>query len=133
MRKSYLLIALAIFLSVLTGCLDFGEDEETISPTKDQVSRCRSEMYLNPSIKITPLGFKLEGSGIDDAIWFKFKIDIIDVQNIFDGKVVDTAKFKDGFTFAVDKNDIEDSNPTFGGGNADAVRFTVSYSKDFEL
>lgn len=40
---------------------------------------------------------------------------------------------KDGFTFAVDKNDIEDINPTFGGGNADAVRFTVSYSKDFEL
>jgi len=40
---------------------------------------------------------------------------------------------KDGFTFAVDKNDIEDINPTFGGGNADAVRFTVSYSKDFQL
>jgi uncharacterized protein (TIGR02001 family) len=33
---------------------------------------------------------------------------------------------KDGFTFAVDKNDIK-------GGNADNVRFTVSYSKDFEL
>ncbi len=33
---------------------------------------------------------------------------------------------KDGFTFAVDKND-------FDGGNADNVRFTVSYSKDFEL
>lgn len=40
---------------------------------------------------------------------------------------------KDGFKFAVDKNDIKDTNPTFGGGNADAVRFTVSYSKDFEL
>ena len=40
---------------------------------------------------------------------------------------------KDGFTFAVDKNDIEDINPTFGGTNSDAVRFTVSYSKDFEL
>ena len=34
---------------------------------------------------------------------------------------------KDGFTFAVDKNDLD------GGGNADAVRFTVSYSVDFEL
>jgi len=33
---------------------------------------------------------------------------------------------KDGFTFAVDKNDIE-------GGSADNVRFTVSYGKDFEL
>ena len=33
---------------------------------------------------------------------------------------------KDGFTFALDKNDIE-------GGNADNVRATVSYSVDFEL
>ncbi len=33
---------------------------------------------------------------------------------------------KDGFAFAVDKNDIE-------GGSDDNVRFTVSYTKDFEL
>ena len=33
---------------------------------------------------------------------------------------------KDGFTFAVDKNDIE-------GGTDDNVRFTASYSVDFEL
>ena len=33
---------------------------------------------------------------------------------------------KDGFTFAVDKNDID-------GGSADNVRFTASYSMDFEL
>jgi uncharacterized protein (TIGR02001 family) len=33
---------------------------------------------------------------------------------------------KDGFTFAVDKNDIE-------GGTADNVRFTAMYSVDFEL
>lgn len=33
---------------------------------------------------------------------------------------------KDGFTFAVDKNDIE-------GGSADNVRFSASYSVDFEL
>lgn len=33
---------------------------------------------------------------------------------------------KDGFTFAVEKNDIE-------GGSADNVRFTASYGIDFEL
>ena len=33
---------------------------------------------------------------------------------------------KDGFTFAVDKNDVD-------GGSADNVRFTVSYAMDFEL
>ena len=44
---------------------------------------------------------------------------------------------KDGFTFAVDKNDIEATNPGFGGvggaGTEDRVRFTVSYAVDFEL
>ena len=100
MRRAYLLIALLpIFSLMLTGCLNFGKDEETTSPTKDQVSRCRSEMYLNPSMKITPLGFKLGGSGIDDAIWFKFKTDISDLHEIFDGSVVDASRFKDGFTF----------------------------------
>lgn len=33
---------------------------------------------------------------------------------------------KDGFTFAVDKNDID-------GGSTDNVRFTASYAMDFEL
>lgn len=44
---------------------------------------------------------------------------------------------KDGFTFAVDKNDVEATNPTFGGvggaGSEDNVRFTISYAIDFEL
>ena len=40
---------------------------------------------------------------------------------------------KDGFTFAVDKNDIEETNSALGSDTADAVRFTVSYSKDFQL
>ena len=38
---------------------------------------------------------------------------------------------KDGFAFAVDKNDIEDEPGS--DANTDAVRFTVSYSKDFQL
>ena len=64
--------------------------------------------------------FDADGTGVNKA-------GDIDYSNI------GASVGKDGFTFAVDKNDIEDSNPTFGGGNADAVRFTVSYSKDFEL
>jgi uncharacterized protein (TIGR02001 family) len=42
---------------------------------------------------------------------------------------------KDGFTFAVDKNDIGSAaeNPWFGGDTADNVRFTASYAIDFEL
>lgn len=93
-----LLMLLAVVLSC-SGCLEFGNDEETSSPTKKQVDRCRSEMYLNPSMQITPLGYKLEGSGIDDAIWFKFKTDVSEAQEIFDIKVVDTSKFQIGFSF----------------------------------
>ncbi|VAW52982.1 hypothetical protein MNBD_GAMMA05-1911 [hydrothermal vent metagenome] len=42
---------------------------------------------------------------------------------------------KDGFTFALDKNDIEvgDALDGVAGPNSDAVRFTVSYAMDFEL
>jgi uncharacterized protein (TIGR02001 family) len=42
---------------------------------------------------------------------------------------------KDGFTFAVDKNDVESTNGAVGGlaNNMDAIRFTVSFSKDFKL
>ncbi len=96
---------LAVILSC-SGCLEFGNDEETDSPTKEQVDRCRSEMYLNPSMQITPLGYKLEGSGIDDAIWFKFKTDVSEAQEIFDIKVVDTAKFKNGFSFVHDMTEL---------------------------
>ena len=43
---------------------------------------------------------------------------------------------KDGFTFAVDKNDVEATNAFFalaGDGSDDNVRFSVSYAVDFEL
>jgi uncharacterized protein (TIGR02001 family) len=42
---------------------------------------------------------------------------------------------KDNFTFAIDKNDIESDNNAVGGlaNNMDAVRFTVSFTKDFQL
>ena len=40
---------------------------------------------------------------------------------------------KDGFTFAIDKNDIDPGDAIDFAADTDAVRFTVSYSKDFEL
>ena len=40
---------------------------------------------------------------------------------------------KDGFTFAVDKNDIDTGTALDFNNNSDAVRFTASYSVDFEL
>ncbi len=42
---------------------------------------------------------------------------------------------KDSFTFAVDKNDVESTNGAVGSlaNNMDAVRFTVSFTQDFQL
>jgi len=42
---------------------------------------------------------------------------------------------KDSFTFAVDKNDVESANGAVGGlaNNMDAVRFTISFTQDFQL
>lgn len=42
---------------------------------------------------------------------------------------------KGGFSFAVDKSDVEETNGAVGGlaANMDAVRFTVSFTKDFDL
>lgn len=98
MRRLHFVIALTVLFSS-AGCLKFGTDEETTSPTQAQVDRCRSEMYLHPALKIVPLGYKLWGSGIDDSIWFKFKTDTKEMRDMFDATVVDTSKFADGFTF----------------------------------
>ncbi len=42
---------------------------------------------------------------------------------------------KDGFSFAIDKSNVKETNTAVGGlaANMDAVRFTISYSRSFEL
>jgi len=42
---------------------------------------------------------------------------------------------KGGFSFAIDKSDVDDTNTAVGGlaANMNAVRFTISYGLDFEL
>ncbi|MFT5836609.1 MAG: hypothetical protein ACI9ZV_000105 [Candidatus Azotimanducaceae bacterium] len=137
MRKSCLLITLLAIISI-TGCLDFGNDEETTSPTKAQIDRCRHEMYLNPSIRMTPLGFKLEGSGIDDAIWLKFKTDVLNLQKIFDDKVVDATKFKEDFTLISEMSglkwwDVQGKNLLGGQVELPNARFMhVGVEKNYE-
>jgi hypothetical protein len=51
-------------------------------------------MFLNPSLKIEPLGFRFQGSGIDDSILFKFQTDCSDISQIFDTTKVDVSSFK---------------------------------------
>jgi hypothetical protein len=96
MIKKFILLFL-VFGVLFCGCLDFGDDEETNAPTKAQVDACRGRMYLLSSAKIDPLGYKLLGSGIDDAIWFKFRTDASELSKLFDSDVVDTSGFEEGF------------------------------------
>ena len=106
--KNLCLILIGLLLVIsLNGCLDFGEDEETTTPNKTQINRCVAEMYINPSIKINPLGYKLLGSGIDDSIWFKFNTESTDLSQIFDTTVVDVTKFKENFTFLSQPKDLD--------------------------
>jgi hypothetical protein len=105
MKKTLLVSAfLCLFIS---GCLSFGKDEETTTPNSTQIARCRKEMYLNPSVKITPLGYRIDGSGIDDFIWFKFKTNVENISDIFDKTVVDTSTFKTDHTFHRNMNDLK--------------------------
>ncbi len=106
MKKIFILTALFFFATTLMGCLKFGEDEETTTPTTAQVSRCFSEMYLNPSLELRPLGYKLEGSGIDDGIWFKFETSV-DISQIFNSTIVNVSKFERGFTFLHEMKELK--------------------------
>jgi len=82
----------------------------------------KGDMYLNGSIDYT-LG-KSDVSLYAGS--YMFENDGSSTGGNIDYTHFGASIGKDGFTFAADKNDIE-------GGNADNVRFTVSYSKDFEL
>jgi len=70
------------------GCLNFGDDIETVDPTEEQIAFCRSAMHIAEGVVIEPLGLKIMGSGIDDAVWFKFRTGESDFSLIFDGSSV---------------------------------------------
>lgn len=73
------------------------------------------------------LGFTAGKSDISVyAGTYKFDNDGVGTNGDLDYNHFGASISKDGFTFAADKNDID-------GGNADNVRFTVSYGVDFEL
>lgn len=55
-------------------------------------------MHLNPQAPIQGLGFKLLGSGIDDAIWFKFTSPVSDLKDLFQSPV-NIQSFAPGFRF----------------------------------
>jgi len=76
-------ILVAFFLLQTTGCLDFGDDIETTDPTAEQLQFCKTVMYLNDELIYEPIGLKILGSGIDDAVWFCFTTKETDISKIF--------------------------------------------------
>ncbi len=71
------------FLILTTGCLDFGEDIVTTNPTAEQLEFCETVMHLNEELVYEPIGLKILGSGIDDAVWFCFTTKETDISKIF--------------------------------------------------
>lgn len=106
-----------LIIYVYVNYIFFGDDVNTISPTPEQVERCRNEMYLNKNISIEPLGFKYIGSGIDDAVWFKFRTDG-NIVDLFSSEVVDFKLFSDKYSMT-SHSEIEwwnvESKILFGG------------------
>ena len=99
-------ITITILLAFLISGCDFGDDKGTTSPSKIEINKCETIMNLNPSVKITPLGFKFENSVIDDVIWFKFKT-TAKLEDIFNDKTINTSKFEDNFTFTYDMSEVK--------------------------
>jgi len=113
-----LLLVIVCISLVITGCIDFGKDMETTSPTDQQVSKCKEIMCLNQDLNLEPLGLKSYGSGIDDAILFKFKTSAKSMEDIFDTDSVDTSSFSEDYSFREEKGlewwDVTDKKFTGG-------------------
>ena len=80
------------------------------------------DMYVNASLDFT-------AGKSDVSVYggsYMFDNDGVGTNGELDYTHFGASIGKDGFTFAVDKNDID-------GGTADNVRFTASYAVDFEL
>jgi hypothetical protein len=112
------LIAFTILFVSASGCLDFGKDYETTHPTEKQIQHVKTIMYLNQNIKLSAVGYKVSGSGIDAAVWFKFKINGATYSDIFDKTKVSIGDFKNNYSLTAEKNlqwwDVKDKK--FVGG-----------------
>jgi len=81
------------------GRMEYYEDEETATPTEEQVGKCRRMMFLNPSVTIAPLGFQLLPAGKDYSLRFKFRAESDDLAEVFAGQVGGISEFRKGFSF----------------------------------
>lgn len=119
MRKTCIIIFLLISSP---GCLSFGEDVLTENPTVEQLEYCRATLHIRDGIEIEPLGLKVLGSGIDDAVWFKFAVKETDPGLIFDPEAVPADSLGDPVSFF----DPQDMPDWWDGGEYHLTGGTVS-------
>ncbi len=118
------------------SCLDFGEDLVTTDLTQEQLNSCRTLFHIREDVVIEPVGLKLIGSGIDDAIWFKFEADVSDPLMIFQTAYVPSDSLDGQATF-YQSEDLphwwDTRNRIFTGGtvplNSGSV-MTVGYQQE---
>lgn len=89
---SVLFFLCAAFVGCQTDFLGHPASTSTTTPTPAEIQRCRDVMYINPAVKIEPLGFFLQ-PGMDDIIRFKFVAQTNDPALVFDSAHVDAKKF----------------------------------------
>lgn len=129
-----------LFMTLLllsgTGCLNFGSDIETNSPTEEQITFCREVMHISDGIDIEPLGIRILGSGIDDAVWFKFETAESDLSALFDEEFVPADSLEGDVTFHSGEEMPEwwdAGNRTFTGGTVPlqgGTWITVGFQKE---
>jgi len=102
------------------GCLEFGTDVETQSPSEEQLAFCVSAMHLNSSLEYTPVGLKIIGSGIDDAAWFMFTTPETNPAMLFDSCFIPADSLFGRVSFYSPENMPQwwdAGNRTFSGGS----------------
>jgi hypothetical protein len=95
MRTLVTIVCLAV-AGCQTDFLGYGPEECTTTPSAKQVERCREVMYINPDLKIEPLGYCFKPD-LDSSIRFKFLAQTNDPSQVFVSSRVDASKFNDRF------------------------------------
>lgn len=91
--------SVVFFLLLVAGCLDFGENIVTEQPTAEQLAFCQSAMYLNDQLDFEPVGLRIDATGIDAVVWFRFFTEEVTAGRIFDSEFVSPDSLRNTVSF----------------------------------
>ena len=101
------LINLFLLLSTFVLFLGCESETETTSPTSEQVAYAREFLYINPELKIEPIGF-VEKNGFDHHVRLKFIAKTDDPTFLFDKTEVPSGEFSYDFNFPEPEASIDE-------------------------